>query len=53
MTAPTDPATRVLDDLGREWAMKTNGSWAVLGEFASVDSFDELAAKYGVMEVLG
>ena len=48
---PTDPAARVIDDLGREWSTKTNGTWAVLGESVTVDSFASLAARYGVMEV--
>ena len=55
MTAPEplDPATRVLDDMGREWAVKNNGTWAALGESVTCDNFAQLAARYGVREVLG
>jgi hypothetical protein len=49
---PTDPAARVLDDLSREWARKNNGVWGAIGTSVTVDSFAELAAKYGVREVL-
>jgi hypothetical protein len=50
---PIDPSSRILDDLGREWAMTSKGVWAALGTSVTVDSFAELAAKYGVREVLG
>jgi hypothetical protein len=50
---PADPASRVLDDLGREWARSSNGCWGAVGCAVTVDSFAELAAKYGVREVLG
>jgi hypothetical protein len=51
---PADPASRVLDDMGREWARSSkNGTWGAVGCAVTVDSFAELAAKYGVREVLG
>ena len=50
---PLDPATRVVDALGREWAVKTNGTWAALGDDVRADNFTQLAAKYGPCEVLG
>lgn len=53
MTAPTDPASRVLDALGREWAQRVNGSWGALGSTATADSFAEIESKYGPCEVLG
>ena len=48
---PTDPAARVIDDLGREWTTKTNGVWAALGEAVTVEDFADLRARFGVMEV--
>ena len=47
-----DPATRVLDAMGREWARMTNGAWGCLGNPITVDSYAVLVARYGPTEVL-
>lgn len=47
-----DPAARVLDALGREWARQTNGGWGAIGSTATADSFAEIEAKYGPCEVI-
>ena len=49
----SDPAARVLDALGREWARQTNGGWGAIGSTATADCFAEIDAKYGPCEVLG
>ena len=52
-TEPLDPATRVIDMNGREWAVKNNGTWGAIGADVTADNYAQLAAKYGVREVLG
>lgn len=50
---PVDPAARVLDSFLREWALKTNGTWACLGHDLTADSLAEIDCKYGPTEPLG
>lgn len=47
-----DPAARVLDNLGREWARQTNGGWGALGSTATADSFVEIESNYGPVDVI-
>lgn len=44
-------AERVTDASGREWARKTNGTWACLGHAITVDNIRELEANYGIESV--
>ena len=50
-TEPSDPADRVVDFLGREWALSTNGTWSALGHDLTVDAYVDLFARYGIAEV--
>lgn len=45
-------ATRVLDSLGREWAMQTNEGWGAIGSTATADCRAEIESKYGPCEEL-
>ena len=49
--AELDPAVRVVDCIGREWARKRNGSWGCIGGNGTADSFADLAEIYGPVEV--
>lgn len=51
ITEPVDPAARVVDFLGREWATTTNGTWAALGHAVTVDAYPDLVGRFGVAEV--